>query len=189
MSEPQLHSDAELVTLTLKDQAFFAVLIERYESKLRRYIFRISSIHAEEIDDALQEVFINVYRNLNGFDQSLSFSSWIYRIAHNYVRSHFRKVKARPNTVKLEPAHYEELPSTFALDLELDKKIEKQKLIRALEQLDEKYKVPLVLKYLEEKEYTEIADILQKPVGTVGTLINRAKKKLKTILEKEGVLV
>lgn len=189
MGEPKTQTDEELVALTLQDQAFFGLLIDRYEAKIRRYIYRISSIPSVEIDDALQEVFINVYKNLNGFDQSLSFSSWIYRISHNYVRSHFRKKKARPQTVTLEPSHYEELPSSFALDLELDKKRDKETLLRAIYQLDEKYKTVLVLKYLEELEYTEIADILQKPVSTVGTLISRAKKKLKTLLEKEGTLV
>jgi len=54
-----------------------------------------------------------------------------------------------------------------------------------LNKLDDKYKEVLVLKFLEEKDYKEISDILQKPLGTVATLINRAKKQFKSISEEK----
>ncbi|MDD5489902.1 MAG: sigma-70 family RNA polymerase sigma factor, partial [Candidatus Moranbacteria bacterium] len=76
-------TDEEMVALTLKNQDYFACLVERYEPKLMRYIRRISAATQEDAEDLLQDVFVKVYRNLNDFDQKLKFSSWIYRIAHN----------------------------------------------------------------------------------------------------------
>ena len=97
-------TDEELVKLALQKQEHFVYLINRYQHKLLRYIKRISNFSVEETEDILQEVFIKVYRNLEGFDQSLKFSSWIYRIAHNQTISHFRKSRAGPNLVNPQTA-------------------------------------------------------------------------------------
>ena len=177
-------SDEALIPLIVADQAVFAVLVERYEAKLKRYIYRIANVNKEDCEDLLQEIFIKVYKNLNGFDTSLSFSSWIYRIAHNHVRSHYRKLQARPKTSEIDDTIIENIPGNLDLELAFDKELSKDILLKALSKLDEKYRNVLVLKFLEEKDYNEIADIIQKPKGTVGTLINRAKKKLKKELEK-----
>jgi len=85
--------DSELVELSLKKQDYFYCLILRYQEKLLRYIRRISASSKEDAEDILQEVFMSVYKNLNDFDNSLKFSSWIYRIAHNKTVSHWRKQK------------------------------------------------------------------------------------------------
>ncbi|PIU78076.1 MAG: hypothetical protein COS72_03485, partial [Candidatus Moranbacteria bacterium CG06_land_8_20_14_3_00_43_56] len=95
-------TDEELVALTLKNQDFFSCIVERYEAKLTRYIRRISAATQEDAEDLLQEIFVKVYRNLYGFDPSLKFSSWIYRIAHNQVISQWRKTKSRPQVLKFE---------------------------------------------------------------------------------------
>ena len=89
-------SDEELVRKTLDDKRFFAVLVDRYEAKLRRYITRLGVRDPEDQLDVLQEIFLKTYRNLNGFDTSLQFSSWIYRIAHNEAVSWYRKKNVRP---------------------------------------------------------------------------------------------
>lgn len=174
-------SDEELVALTLKDESVYAVLVERYEEKLTRYILRISGGSKEDVEDTLQDVFISAYKNLNDFDRDLKFSSWIYRIAHNKVISHFRKVTARPKTVTYEGDT--QLLNFLASDQDIAKDLERkhaaQDVKAILEELDDRYKEVLVLKFLEEKDYKEISDILEKPMGTVATLINRAKKQFK----------
>ncbi|MDD5463537.1 MAG: sigma-70 family RNA polymerase sigma factor [Candidatus Moranbacteria bacterium] len=174
-------TDEQLVALTLKDENFYAILIERYEEKLTRYILRISGGSKEDVEDTLQDVFISAYKNLNDFDPDLKFSSWIYRIAHNKVISHFRKITARPKTVTYEGDG--QLLNILASDLDIARDLERkytgEEVRNILEELDEKYKEVLVLKFLEEKDYKEISDILEKPMGTVATLINRAKKQFK----------
>lgn len=172
-------SDAELVKLTLKDQDFFGCLVEKYQQCLLRYILRITNIDFEEAQDILQEVFIKVYTHLNDFDSRLSFSSWIYRITHNFVISHFRKTQARPQVLVNDEEN--NILNNIAADLdvhrEVDQKILAVKVKGILAKLERKYRAVIILKYFEEKTYEEMSDILRKPAGTIATLLNRGKKK------------
>ncbi len=174
-------SDEDLVVMTLENPDAYAFLIESYEEKLARYILRISGGSKEDVEDTLQDVFISAYKNLNAFDQDLKFSSWIYRIAHNKVISHFRKITARPKTVTYEGDSQllNILSSNQDLAKDLERKYTGEEVRSILGEMDERYKEVLVLKFLEEKDYKEISDILEKPMGTVATLINRAKKQFK----------
>lgn len=174
-------TDEQLVELVLKDENAYAILVERYEEKLARYVMRISGGSKEDVEDTLQDVFISAYKNLNDFDQDLKFSSWIYRIAHNKVISHFRKITARPKTVTYEGDNQllNILASNDDLVRDLERKYTGEEVRAVLEKMDERYREVLVLKFLEEKDYKEISDILEKPMGTVATLISRAKKQFK----------
>jgi len=178
-------SDAELVELSLQQSDYFACLVGRYEAKLTNYIRKITNLDAEDIADVLQDVFIKVYKNLNSFDAELKFSSWIYRITHNQVISNYRKNIARPQTVPIEvdDTVVHNLASDLDTSQAVDEDFLRQNIEAILEKLDIKYREVLVLKFLEDKDYKEISDILKKPAGTVGTLINRAKAKFRKELE------
>ena len=93
----QQPTDEEIVRRTLADKEAFALLIERYEAKLARYLERLGIAVPEDREDILQNTFVKAYRNLNSFDTELSFSSWVYRIAQNEAMSFFRARRARPN--------------------------------------------------------------------------------------------
>ncbi len=179
-------TDAELVKLVLEDDEYFACLVERYEKKLLRYILRISDFDKSTAEDVLQDVFISVYRNLNDFNPDLSFSSWIYRITHNTVITYFRKRKHESVTITVDPDSDRDfaslLPDTLDLAKELDREIAIKNVGKALHQLPEKYREVLFLRYMEDKSYKEIGDILKKPVNSVSVLINRAKAKIKDSL-------
>lgn len=181
MNDTQHHSDAELVELTFTSQRYFGVLMERYSAKLLRYIRRLSQVSEQEAEDILQEVFINVYQNLRSYDVDLAFSSWIYRITRNEVISQFRKRKARPhgNSIDIE----DEILHNIASDADVAGSVAAQlqgSVIRsAIDSLDIKYRDVLILRYIEDRSYDDIADILKKPPGTVATLLSRAKKQLK----------
>ncbi len=179
MSKLENKSDEELVRQSIQDSHNFTLLIERYEDKLSRYIYRLCGCRNEDIEDLLQDIFIKIYRNLNGFDQSLKFSSWLYRIAHNEVISHYRKLKSRPIDVELIPdINYRDDKSDDFIR-NLDSSLNKEKISEILVKMDIKYKEVLVLKYFEDLEYSEISDIIKKPIGTVATLLNRAKKQFR----------
>jgi RNA polymerase sigma-70 factor (ECF subfamily) len=173
-------SDLELVKLTLLDQENFLYLVQRYEKKLLRFIQRISGLGPDDAQDLLQEVFIKVYQNLNDFDHGLKFSSWIYRITHNQVVSNYRKNKSRPqiSLFDLDIESYENLASDFDVSQSMDQEILRQKMSKALDGLELKYKEVIILKYLEDRSYEEISDIIKKPLSTVGTLLRRAKQAL-----------
>lgn len=197
MLDVQNKNDNELVALIIENDNYFQYLIQRYQQKILRYILRLTNITVEEAEELLQEIFIKVYRNLHGFNSSLKFSSWLYRIAHNEVIDYWRKPINKLQTVSLEAQLDDDSDSDFSLlnILSDDKDLHQDQVKRELlEQIREtvfelplEYKEVLVLKFLEEKSYAEISDILKKPEGTVATLINKAKKSFKQLAEKKGI--
>jgi len=179
--ENKKESDIEIIKKTLENQDNFSLIILKYEDKLRRYIRRITNIHNDDIDDLLQDIFISVYENINSFDKNLSFSSWIYRIAHNKTINNWKKYKKQIESISIDE-HLSFIESIFNEDnliLNLEKEEDKELLQNALKNLDIKYKEVLTLKFIEVRDYKEISDILEKPMGSIATLISRGKKQLK----------
>ena len=180
--------DEELVKEVLKDKNKFGDLISKYQAPLERFIKRRTYASAQDVEDLLQDIFIKVYLNLNAYDASFKFSSWIYRIAHNEIISAYRKKKIR------EHYNFEDLENNGELNFaeilgddtnilqQVHNNVEVEKIKGAIEKLDTKYKEIFILRFIEEKDYVEIGDILQIPTGTVSTLIHRAKKQLITML-------
>lgn len=183
-------SDEALVALTLDDPEYYSALMDRYEPALDRYLRRLGVHRPEDRQDVLQEIFIKAYRNLNGFDQSLKFSSWLYRIAHNEAISWYRKQSVRPEGHIIEESDTI-LQFLQAAELRTDaqaiERLNAEALNRALAELPVKYRDVLTLRFFEHKEYDEISDILQVPVGTVGTLIHRGKARLAKLLEANEI--
>jgi RNA polymerase sigma-70 factor (ECF subfamily) len=97
------------------------------------------------------------------------------------------KKKMRPQ-INFEDYEEENLINMFQGDEDVEKSFEREQIKKhireAIEQLDEKYKEVITLRFLEEKEYEEISDILQIPLGTVSTSVYRGKKELQKILKK-----
>lgn len=182
-------TDEELVILSLENQNVFAYLIKRYQQKIARYIKRISGLSDDDVEDVLQDVFIKTYKNLNAFDHQLKFSSWIYRIAHNQVISNFRKSKARPQVIVLDNDNdfLENIASEFNLEKEMDTQANQEIIMDIISSLDYKYREVIELKFLEQKDYNEISDILKKPKGTIAALISRAKKQVRKDLERKNI--
>lgn len=173
--------DTLIVMQTLENQDTFAVLMERYQEKLKRYIWRLGVARPEDKEDILQNVFIAAYCNLRSFNQKLSFSSWIYRIAHNETMSWYRRRAARPE--HLATFEGDELfsllkdegtPAKEAMDRERSEEVRD-----ALIALPSRYRDPLMLRFYRDKSYEEIADILDKPIGTVATLVRRGKERMR----------
>ncbi len=183
-------TDQELVTLTLANQENFLYLVKRYQKKLLAFILRISNVAPDEAHDLLQEVFIKVYKNLNAYDQKLKFSSWIYRITRNHVISNYRKIKNKPQVLSWEVDEntLNSLTADINIEKTTDQALLRNQINQALKKLKPKYREVLILRYFEEKSYDEISDIIKRPRGTVGTLINRAKIQLQEILEKRKIL-
>jgi RNA polymerase sigma-70 factor (ECF subfamily) len=160
----------------------FSELVQKYQNKIFAYVYKIVN-HKEEAEDIVQETFIKVYKNLNSFDADRKFSSWLYRISHNETINYLKKNK-KVTTLYYQEGDYLFNSLKYEKDLikELITKEDDQRLKMVLEKLPFKYKEVIILKYLEDKSYEEIAQILNKPINTIGTLINRAKKHLKELL-------
>ena len=185
MKEPEtlLTDEAVAIEIQKGDKEKFGILMERYDSKLSRYGQKFLS-HKENIEDIVQDVFISAFQNINNFDVSLKFSSWIYRIAHNAFVNGLKKQQRSPifgfDFDTLVSHHVYEDPAIKEKELE-----EMKKMINlGLDELSPKYKEVVILHYLEDLSYKEISDILQVPSGTVGIRIMRGKESLKKIYEK-----
>lgn len=189
---PEQPSDEAIVALVATDKEQFGVLMDRYEGKLRRYITRLGVHSPDDQLDVLQDIFIKVYKNINGFDQKLKFSSWIYRIAHNEAISWYRRKKVRPEGHLVGDS--EEIlgflsASMTGADVTFDEQVNAEVVNKALLTIDKKYSDVLVLRFFEHKEYEEISDILKLPVGSVGTLIHRGKKQLARAINTDKIRI
>ena len=179
-------SDEELATFSINSHEAFALLINRYKDRLLSYIRRMSNLNDDDAKDVLQDIFLKVYLNLNDFDSSLKFSSWIYSIARNQIISNYRKIKIRPegNINHVDDIFLEKLASNTNIEEHFDKKILKDKIVKTLNNLKAKWREILILRFFEEKDYNEISEIIRKPSGTVASMLNKAKKEFKEKYEK-----
>jgi len=177
----RIKTDEEIVKLvSLGNSELYGVVMERYQEAMFRYVRRVINQVDEEVEDLVQEVFIKGYENIQSFDGTKKFSSWLYRIAHNLCIDYFRK--KRPTTSLIDDAEEllesgEKLVEEMAIEKE-----RKESLMRAVEKLELKYKEVVLLYYFEEKSYDEISDILRINTSNVGVLLLRAREKLKKIL-------
>lgn len=164
------------------DYRLYAEILKRYEKKIYFYVRRITSWDQLSIEDMTQDTFVKAYKNLQSFDTTKKFSSWIYRIAHN-VAVDFLKSQKRPGVSVDDLEEVLVSKQTLVEDLAI-MEADKVRLHRAIDKLDVKYKEVIVLYYMEEKSYDEISEILRAPVSTIGVMLMRAKKKLKEVYEK-----
>lgn len=183
-------SDEDLVGQVMLEKECFACLMERYDRKIKSYIRRIGRVSNETVEDIAQEVFIKVYANLHKFDRSMKFSSWIYRIAHNEAVNKFLYENRRRTENIMWDDNGEikvDIKDTVDIGKEVEKGMMNEKLKEAMANVSEKYRKVIALNYLECKSYREIADELNKPVNTIGTMLNRGKKALKKELTSMGI--
>lgn len=174
-------SDAQLVSKTLENPDNYTLIIDRFEEPILRYVGRMTGCPHEDIEELWQIIFIKAYRSLNGFDTHLKLSSWLYRIAHNVCVDYMRKT-SKKNTLSIDSedeysqALIEKISSSENISFHLSEDAKKQGVREIIQMLPEKYKTVILLFFIEDKSYEEISDILQIPVNTVWTLLNRAKK-------------
>jgi len=170
-------SDEDLVKIVLDNSDNLTFLIDRYWQKLFWFIRRISYFSAEDAEDILQDVFLKVYKNINKFDNSYKFSTWIFQITRNTTIDAIRKNGSRPQEISLEKGDLKLMLAESGIGAEQqlinqDKLKETEKVLNSLPL---KYREVMVLKFLEEKNYEEIMDIIKKPKGTVASLLNRGR--------------
>ena len=159
------------------DREAFALLFEQYKNLVYKTAYLMLGESAEA-EDALQEIFVQVYRSLSGFDPGKAkFTTWLYRVTFNYCLNYRRK--KRPLTLPFEeisPALKSEFPGARMAEEEL--------LQQAIGTLTDKQRAVVILRYLGDLPYAEIAQILDIPLGTVKSRIDLALKTLRKILEK-----
>lgn len=168
-------SDEALVRHALRNADAFGTLMHRYEAPLTRYVRRISSFSEDDIEDILQESYLKAYRHLRSFDRSSKFSSWLYRIVRNQTIDTARKKRLRA-TVSIEEHELGNfLRAATDIEREAVRRDDLRRIETAIRELPDPYRDVLILRFLEEKSYEEIMDILHIPKGSVATRIRRGR--------------
>lgn len=157
------------------DRVAFAELVRRHQGKVRALLLRLCGDRSLA-DDLAQEVFLRAYRGLLGFEGRSSFGTWVYRISYNVYLNHrtrTRSYASLPEDYDARAAAPDDALSAPRSDLRRD-------LQAAIGELPERYRAVIVLYYLQEVSYPEIAEILELPLGTVKTHLHRAKRMLRS---------
>lgn len=170
--------DTELVMLAKAshDETAFAELVRRHQAGLRAFLRRLAADPAQA-DDLAQEAFIRAYRGLARFEGGASFRSWLYAIAWREFLQARRKEAARgklSTALADEPAPASPADNGLSLDLQ-----------RALAGLAENERAAILLCDAAGLSHGEAAATLGAPLGTVKSLIARAREKLRAALETE----
>ncbi len=166
---------------------------EKIIAENEKKIFNTIYSHVSNYEDALdltQETFLQAYRSLNSFRGESDISTWLYRIAINLCKKHFNK-KGRWEKIIAGSADatdiQQEVLRLSSSEQSPDEVVIKEERVQTVQaqvaSLPSKYKTVIVLKYLQDLSYEEIADILNIRIGTVKSRLNRAKNMLKEKLK------
>ncbi len=156
------------------NMAAFEALFRQYERLVFKNAYLMIGTR-EEAEDVLQEVFVSVWKSRHTFNPNRGkLTTWLHRITVNKCLERNRKKKLAP--VSLEGL---DLPGTQPSDEILVTRQEYDKLIEAMNSLDAKHRVVLVLRYFNDLSYEEIAQAVGIPLGTVKSRINNGLKLLR----------
>jgi RNA polymerase sigma-70 factor, ECF subfamily len=170
------------------DKAAFEELVRKFS----KYVYTTAYFmlrDAHEAEDVSQEVFVKVYLSIKGFRGLSSFKTWVRKLTVNTCIDRLRiysKIKDKKVSLEKITEEYEVVFDSFSQSLEetyFNKETVKD-ILKIAVSLDESYRIPLILRDLQDYSYREISELTGKPIGTVKTNIHRARKMIKEKLKK-----
>src|SRR5690606_3246457 len=166
------------------DQEAFGEIVELFKDKVFHLCYRMLG-NRHEAEDIAQEAFARAYVNIHSFNQKRKFSTWLYRIATNLCIDRIRKKK--PDyfldaevagtdglTMYSQIAAEGKSPDSEVETLELQEIVQREIL-----RLPDKYRVVIILRYIDDLSLNEISEVLDMPLGTVKTRIHRGREALR----------
>ena len=144
----------------------------------------------EGADDAVQNALIAIVKGLPRFDGRAAVSTWVYRIATNAAIDEIRRVKRQPRTSEITDATQPRNAAAHDVDpiSELEESLDRSSLVAsALARVPEEFRIALVLRFIADLDYAEIAETLNIPIGTVRSRLARGRKLLGEYLGVVGV--
>ena len=159
------------------DKEVFSLIYMETKNLVYSIIFR-TVLNTEEAADLMHDVFVKIWQNKHTFKPDKDITAWIARIATNHTLN-FVKRRSWLKRKSAEIYHHYKEPNT-------ESKFESTiNIMTLLSKLPAHYKMPIILKDIEELPYEKIAEILGVPVGTVRSRLNRARAKLLDLYTKE----
>ncbi|MDB5212094.1 MAG: polymerase sigma factor RpoE [Myxococcaceae bacterium] len=165
----------------------FRTLFVRHKSDVARLVYRMLNAPAD-LEDVVQEVFVQVFRSLKDFRGQAKFSTWLHRVTVNVVLMHRRSARSRPVLAEELPGELVADDHQTLPDEDVDRRERMRAFQRLLAKLAEKKRVVFVLHELEGMSPAEIADVVGAPVLTVRTRLFYARRELEAMLAEEPTL-
>jgi len=189
-----LSDDSELiVSIAAGNQDALHQLYVRYRDRLWRYLYHLLAEDPSWVDEVVQDVFLSVWTNAHAFRQEATASTWMFRIAHNKAlharRAHFRRPEGH---VIALPGEDDERDPIWETPSPEDVVLDRLALGEAFHQLSPKHREVLELYFYQGFSFTEIAQILDVPGGTVRSRLSYARhallKRLTPTQKGEGII-
>ena len=167
-----------------KDQQAYATLMKRYKKAVYFMILKMIR-DADDAEDLTMEAFAKAFKNLHKFKKDYTFSTWLFRIATNNTIDFIRKKKLK--TMSLNTTMSDDSGNAVNIDVEDDDNNPQDEFIKSqriemvrifVDKLPAKYRKLVQLRYFDELSYEEIAQELEKPLGTVKAQLHRSRELL-----------
>lgn len=173
----------EIVARCLQGEEYaWEYIVRTFSRRIYNMAYQIT-MNPAEAEDLTQEIFLKLYTSLNKYTLGSNFKLWLYRLAKNHIIDWYRKKKYINS--KMEEMKKDILLESFQDSLKDSVEELKSKVRKAIESLDIQFKLPIILRDLQGLSYEEISNILDIPVGTVKSRINRGRLLLSEILRGE----
>ena len=182
-----IYSDEQLMVLFQSgNENAYIELVNRYKERLINFIFNYLG-DIESSEDVVQDTMIKLYQKKHYYREIAKFSTWLYTIAKNLANTELRKRKQRKTTLLSQFSKDDKMYDLPSNDKEVGQEIQTEianKIIRdAIDQLSEKFKTVITLRDIQQLSYEDISEIIDVPIGTVKSRINRARLQLQVELK------
>jgi len=182
-----IYSDEQLMVLFQSgNENAYIELVNRYKERLINFIFNYLG-DIESSEDVVQDTMIKLYQKKHYYREIAKFSTWLYTIAKNLANTELRKRKQRKTTLLSRFSKDDKMYDLPSNDIEVGQEIQTEianKIIRdAIDKLSEKFKTVISLRDIQQLSYEDISEIIDVPIGTVKSRINRARLQLQVELK------
>lgn len=185
--------DEDLIQSFQEGEVFaFDEIVKRYKDPLMNFVYRFLG-DAVESEDVVQETFLRVFKNKHAYKRIAKFSTWIYTIAGNLAKTELRKRKKRNihsiSEIGFEDKDYEISDESQSPEKKTNTRMYDDIIQHEIKQLSPKFREVIILRDIQELSYEEISKIIDIPLGTVKSRVNRARlrlqEKLRFLLDKK----
>jgi RNA polymerase sigma-70 factor (ECF subfamily) len=184
------HEDQDLVRRTLRgDKGAFEMIVRRYQQPVVNYIGRMVREREMALDFS-QEIFLKVYASLGSYRPQYKFSTWLFKIASNFMIDHWRKKKLATTSID-QSFDFEDdgrrlqiADDSFSVGRQYEFKEIRGRIDAALERVPPAFRELFVWRHVDGLSYEEMAEIKKLPLGTVKNRVFQAKEMLRKLLEE-----
>ena len=189
MSDFQISDEILIKKFQEGDVGAYNQLVNRFKDRLLNFIYRFVN-DLDLAEDLVQDTLLKLYTHKDSYQEIAKFSTWLYTIAANLARTELRKKKRRKTFSVTELSRDDREFIIASSDVDPSEDLSSQNfeksVQRALAELPDDFKTIIILRDIQELSYDEISKIVDVPLGTVKSRINRGRVKLQQLLNKKG---